>query len=44
MTPSTQIENIKLPSDQDASCRTFGAEELAAIKEVLDSGTLITTK
>lgn len=44
MTPSTQIENIKLPSDQDASGRTFGAEELAAIKEVLDSGTLITTK
>ncbi len=45
MTPTTQIEtNIKMPSDQDASGRSFGTEELAAIKEVLDSGTLITTK
>ncbi len=35
---------MKLPSDQDASGRTFGAEELAAITEVLQTGTLITTK
>ena len=44
MTPTAQPENIKLPSDQDASGRTFGAEELGAITEVLQSGTLITTK
>lgn len=45
MTPTLeQTEIIKLPSDQDASGRTFGAEEFAAIAEVLESGTLITTK
>lgn len=37
-------EVIKLPSDQDISGRTFGAEEIAAITEVLQSGVLITTK
>lgn len=35
---------IKLPSDQDISGRTFGAEEIAAVTEVLQSGVLITTK
>ncbi|HEX8370499.1 MAG TPA: DegT/DnrJ/EryC1/StrS family aminotransferase [Pyrinomonadaceae bacterium] len=44
MTPTLQPEIIKLPSDQDASGRTFGAEEIAALTEVLQSGTLITTK
>ncbi|MCB1023182.1 MAG: DegT/DnrJ/EryC1/StrS family aminotransferase, partial [Acidobacteria bacterium] len=44
MTPTTKLENIKLPNDQDISGRTFGAEELNAVKEVLESGTLITTK
>jgi dTDP-4-amino-4,6-dideoxygalactose transaminase len=44
MTPTAQPEIIKLPSDQDASGRTFGAEEIAAITEVLNTGTLITTK
>jgi perosamine synthetase len=44
MTPTAQQENIKLPSDQDISGRTFGAEEIAAITEVLQSGVLITTK
>lgn len=45
MTSIAQTEKIlKLPSDQDASGRTFGAEEIAAITEVLQSGTLITTK
>jgi len=44
MTTTALIENIKLPSDQDASGRTFGAEEIAAITEVLQSGVLITTK
>jgi dTDP-4-amino-4,6-dideoxygalactose transaminase len=44
MTPTLQPEIIKLPSDQDATGRTFGAEEIAAVTEVLESGTLITTK
>lgn len=44
MTPTSQLENIKLPSDQDATGRTFGAEEIAAVTEVLRTGTLITTK
>lgn len=44
MTPTAQQENIKLPNDQDISGRTFGAEEIAAITEVLQSGVLITTK
>jgi perosamine synthetase len=33
-----------LPSDQDASGRSLGAEELALLAEVLDSGTLTSTK
>jgi perosamine synthetase len=44
MTPTLEKEIIKLPSDQDISGRTFGAEEIAAVTEVLQSGTLITTK
>ena len=44
MTPSLDKEIIKLPSDQDISGRTFGAEEIAAVTEVLQSGVLITTK
>ncbi len=44
MTPVAEKEMIKLPSDQDISGRTFGAEEIAAITEVLQSGVLITTK
>ena len=44
MSPETQKQTIKLPSDQDISGRTFGVEEIAAITEVLQSGVLITTK
>lgn len=44
MSPETKKQTIKLPSDQDASGRTFGAEEIAAVTEVLNSGVLITTK
>ncbi|MGI8669803.1 MAG: DegT/DnrJ/EryC1/StrS family aminotransferase [Aridibacter sp.] len=44
MTPTIEKEIVKLPNDQDASGRTFGVEELNAVKEVLESGTLITTK
>ncbi len=35
---------MTLPSDQDASGRTLGAEELANLAEVIESGTLTTTK
>lgn len=42
MTPT--IDKVELPNDQDISGRTFGEEELNAVKEVLESGTLITTK
>ena len=44
MTPTAQQKNIKLPNDQDISGRTFGAEEIKAITDVLQSGVLITTK
>lgn len=37
-------ELMTLPSDQDASGRTLGAEELANLAEVIESGTLSTTK
>ena len=37
-------EKMQLPNDQDISGRTFGVEEMNAVKEVLESGTLITTK
>lgn len=37
-------ETITLPSDQDASGRTLGAEELQLLKEVIESGTLTSTK
>lgn len=35
---------MTLPSDQDATGRTFGAEEIELVTEVLKSGTLTTTK
>lgn len=44
MTPIPKKTIVKLPSDQDISGRTFGAEEIAAVTEVLQSGVLITTK
>ncbi len=44
MTPTAHQDIIKLPTDQDISGRTFGAEEIAAVTEVLQSGVLITTK
>jgi dTDP-4-amino-4,6-dideoxygalactose transaminase len=37
-------EIITLPSDQDASGRTLGEEELRFLREVIDSGTLTSTK
>jgi dTDP-4-amino-4,6-dideoxygalactose transaminase len=44
MNPVLTQELMTLPSDQDASGRTFGAEELELLSEVLKSGTLTTTK
>lgn len=44
MNPQLEKQIVKLPSDQDISGRTFGAEEIAAVTEVLQSGVLITTK
>jgi perosamine synthetase len=41
LTPS---RTITLPSDQDASGRTLGEEEIALVTEVLRSGTLTCTK
>lgn len=35
---------MKLPSDQDASGRNFGAAELDLLRDVLESGTLTATK
>ncbi|HEY2812726.1 MAG TPA: DegT/DnrJ/EryC1/StrS family aminotransferase [Acidimicrobiales bacterium] len=35
---------VPLPSDQDASGRTFGDEELVALRDVIESGTLTSTK
>lgn len=35
---------MRLPSDADSSGRTFGAEEIELLKQVIDSGTLNCTK
>ncbi len=43
MTQSTQ-ERMTLPSDQDATGRTLGAEEIEAVAEAIRSGTLTSTK
>ena len=40
--PPTQV--LTLPSDQDASGRTLGAEEIALVTEVIRTGTLTSTK
>ncbi len=44
MRTSTESEAPKLPSDQDASGRTLGGEEIAAVAEAIRSGTLTSTK
>jgi dTDP-4-amino-4,6-dideoxygalactose transaminase len=43
-TSSVLEKNLTLPSDQDASGRTLGAEEIALVSEALRSGTLTSTK
>src|SRR5205085_11143779 len=40
----TMTAPIALPSDADHTGRDFGEEELALLKEVIDSGTLNCTK
>jgi perosamine synthetase len=46
VTPTALSETppLALPSDQDASGRTLGDEEIAAVAEVIKSGTLTSTK
>jgi len=46
MTTTLEVkeELLTLPSDQDASGRTLGAEEIANVSEAIMSGTLTTTK
>ncbi len=41
---SVTTEVISLPSDQDATGRTLGDEEIVALQAVIDSGTLNSTK
>jgi perosamine synthetase len=41
---TVQERALQLPSDQDASGRTLGAEEIAAVAEAIKSGTLTSTK
>ncbi|HEY6563510.1 MAG TPA: DegT/DnrJ/EryC1/StrS family aminotransferase [Pirellulaceae bacterium] len=41
---SSVSRNLSLPSDQDQSGRQLGIEELEALREVLESGTLTSTK
>jgi dTDP-4-amino-4,6-dideoxygalactose transaminase len=38
------MDPIRLPSDQDASGRTLGAEELERLRDAIESGTLTSTK
>lgn len=44
MNRTTVSAEIQLPSDQDASGRTFGQEESDLLRQVLDSGVLTSTK
>ncbi|MEQ9410283.1 MAG: DegT/DnrJ/EryC1/StrS family aminotransferase [Fuerstiella sp.] len=41
---SERTETMQLPSDQDSTGRTLGAEELELLRQVIDSGTLTSTK
>ena len=42
--PLTHLPAVRLPSDQDATGRTLGDEEIALVAEALRSGTLTATK
>lgn len=41
---TVDAETMSLPSDQDSSGRTLGKEEIAAVAEAIQSGTLTSTK
>src|ERR1700674_5837025 len=43
-TTALRDEELQLPSDQDASGRSLGKEELERLREVLESGVLTSTK
>jgi perosamine synthetase len=43
-TPAPYQESIELPSDQDASGRTLGDEEITFVTQAIRSGTLTSTK
>jgi perosamine synthetase len=42
--PSIEERVLQLPSDQDASGRTLGSDEIATLTEVIKTGTLTSTK
>jgi perosamine synthetase len=44
MSPHSPHQRLTLPSDQDASGRTLGKEELALLAQAIHSGTLTSTK
>ncbi len=44
MSRSFDDDNIVLPSDQDSSGRTLGADEVDAVRRAIESGTLTSTK
>ena len=44
MNAPLQLPTLTLPSDQDASGRTLGAEELALLADAVQSGTLTSTR
>ena len=44
MSTTTTMKKVTLPSDADASGRSFGDEELELLREVIESGTLNCTK
>ena len=41
---SAEEAPLSLPSDQDSSGRTLGQEEMALLREAIESGTLTSTK
>ncbi len=44
MSTTTTMKKVTLPSDADASGRSFGAEELELLRQVIESGTLNCTR
>ena len=44
MADATQLQKLTLPSDQNSTGRTLGDDEIAALQDVIASGTLTSTK